>query len=102
MRAYYQLYPNQKPPGDEAAALRAGVRIMDARFNKYLDFDNAKERRWGEFPPQAWRDFVDAMYEGGQISTRSIDTDSLYTNALVPEYNRFDTAAVLRAAQSQK
>ena len=41
VKAFWALYPNQKPTGgDEATNIRNAAKIMDARFNKYLDFDD--------------------------------------------------------------
>ncbi len=101
VKAFWSLYPNQKPTsGDEATNIRNAAKIMDARFNKYLDFDDQKQRRWGEFPAQAWKDFAVALFEGGQISTKDIPVESCYTNALVPEMNRFDAAAIVARAKA--
>ena len=101
VRAFWALYPNQKPAGvDEARAVADGIRILSARFDKYLDFDGAKDRRWGEFPPQAWRDFATVLFEGGQLTTRDVPVDTCYTNALVPEMSRFDAAAVVARARA--
>ena len=80
--------------------MRNAIKIMDARFNKYLDFDDQKTRRWGEFPAQAWKDFAVTLFEGGQLSTKDIAVESCYTNALVPEINRFDTAAIVARAKA--
>ncbi len=103
IRAYWTLYPNQKPTGvDEAKAVADGVRIMGARFDKYLDFDGAKERRWGEFPLQAWKDFANTLYEGGQLTTRDIPVETCFTNALVPEMMKFDASAIVTRARSGK
>lgn len=101
VKAFWTLYPNQKPTsGDEATNIRNGIKIMAARFDKYLDFDNQKQRRWGEFPAQAWKDFATTLFEGGQLSTKDIAVESCYTNALVPEINRFDTAAIVARAKA--
>ncbi|MSQ54517.1 MAG: hypothetical protein EXR31_04025 [Betaproteobacteria bacterium] len=101
VRAYWALYPNQKPTGgDEAKAVADGVRIMAARFDKYLDFDGAKVRNWGEFPPQAWKDFATTLFEGGQLTTKDVPVETCYTNALVPEMSRFDAAAVVAKAKA--
>jgi NitT/TauT family transport system substrate-binding protein len=101
VKAFWALYPNQKPTsGDEATNIRNAAKIMDARFNKYLDFDDQKQRRWGEFPAQAWKDFAVALFEGGQLTTKDIPVETCYTNALVPEMNRFDTAAIVARAKA--
>lgn len=101
VKAFWVLYPNQKPiGGDEATNVRNAIKIMDARFNKYLDFDDQKQRRWGEFPVQGWKDFAATLYEGGQLTTKDIPVETCYTNALVPEMNRFDTAAIVARAKA--
>lgn len=100
VRAFWVLYPDQKPTGDEAKALADGIKIMAARFDKYLDFDGARDRRWGEFPPQAWRDFAQALFEGGQLPTKDIPVESCYTNALVPDFIKFDAAAIVARAKA--
>ena len=101
VRAFWALYPNQKPTGgDEAKALADGIKIMAARFDKYLDFEDQKNRRWGEFPPQAWRDFATTLFEGGQLQTKDVPVETCYTNALVPEMNRFDAAAIVARAKA--
>ena len=101
VRAFWAAYPNQKPTGvDEAKAVADGVKIMAARFDKYLDFDGAKERRWGEFPAQAWKDFAVTLFEGGQLATKDVPVETCYTNALVPEMSRFDAAAVVARAKA--
>lgn len=101
IRAFWTLYPNQKPAGgDESTNIRNAIKIMDARFNKYLHFDDQKQRRWGEFATQTWRDFAAALFEGGQLSTKDIAVETCYTNALVAEINRFDAAAVVARAKA--
>jgi NitT/TauT family transport system substrate-binding protein len=101
VKAFWALYPNQKPTsGDEATNIRNAIKIMDSRFNKYLDFDDQKQRRWGEFPAQAWKDFAVTLHEGGQLTTKDVPVETCYTNALVPEINRFDTAAIVARAKA--
>lgn len=102
VKAHWALYPDQKPAGDEAKAIADGIKIMAARFDKYLDFDDQKNRRWGEFPPQAWKDFAVALFEGGQISTKDVPVDTCYTNALVPEFMKFDPAPIVARAKAAK
>lgn len=102
VKAHWALYPDQKPAGDEAKAVADGIKIMAARFDKYLDFDDQKNRRWGEFPPQAWKDFAVALHEGGQISTKDVPVETCYTNALVPEFMKFDPAPIVARAKAAK
>ena len=105
VQAHWALYPDQKPAGDEAKALADSIKILSARFDKYLDFDGATAssiRRWGEFPPQAWRDFAQILFEGGQLPTKDVPVETCYTNALVPEFMKFDAAAIVARAKTGK
>ena len=45
----------------------------------------------------AWR-----LLRGPDILDRVLALDTLYTNQLVPEYNRFDEQAVIRDAKAWK
>lgn len=100
VRSFWRTYPAQRPTeGAEAEVLERGVRIMRSRFDKFLDFPAGQPRRFGEYPAQGWRDFVTALHEGGQISTADIPVEPLFTNDLVPEFNRFDVEATRRAGR---
>lgn len=101
VKAFWVLYPDQKPTGgDEAKAIADGIKIMNARFNKYLDFPDKNNRRWGEFPLQSWKDFATALHEGGQISTADVPVETCFTNAFVPEFLKFDPAPIIARAKA--
>ncbi|MSQ54518.1 MAG: hypothetical protein EXR31_04030 [Betaproteobacteria bacterium] len=102
VKAFWKHNAGLKPPGEEAKLLADNVRILAARFDKYLAFPKESLPRWGEFPPNAWPNMAQAMLDGGQIQTKDIDVRALYTNALVPAMNNFDTAEVIRTAQTLK
>lgn len=100
VKAAWKEQPALKPPGtDEAKLLSDAVALLNARYDKYLAFPKNQLPRWGEYPPDAWKNMVQVMADGGQIQTTAIALDSLYTNALVPAMNNFDTAAVLADAK---
>lgn len=101
VRAHWALYPQQKPTNvDEAKALQDGIKIMRARSDKYLDFDDQKTRRWGEFPLKAWKDFATALYEGGQLTTKDVPVETCFTNAFVNDFMKFDAAAIVARAKA--
>jgi NitT/TauT family transport system substrate-binding protein len=103
VKAFWEQYPNQKPTNvDEAKAIADGIKIMRARFDKYLDFGGATTRRWGEFPEQSWKDFATALFEGGQLTTANVPVETCYTNALVPEFMKFDPAPIVARAKAAK
>ena len=100
VRAAWKEDPSLKPAGaNEAKNLADSVALLNARYDKYLAFPKGEAPRWGEYPADAWKNMIQVMADGGQISTANIDVNTLYTNALVPAMNNFDPAAVLADAR---
>jgi NitT/TauT family transport system substrate-binding protein len=103
VKAFWTLYPEQKPTtGTEEENLDKAVGTLRTRLDKMLAFPPQTPRRLGEFPAKLWRDYVDVLHAGGQLSTTDIPIDSLYTNELVREFNNFDAEAVVRSARALK
>jgi NitT/TauT family transport system substrate-binding protein len=69
---------------------------------KYLAFPAGQPRRFGEYPETSWKNFVKALYLGGELSSPDIDVSKLYTNEFVDQFNKFDIGAVQRDAESRK
>lgn len=103
VRAHWALYPQQKPTNvDEAKAIEDGIKIMRSRSDKYLDFEDQKNRRWGEFALKAWKDFAVALFEGEQITTKDVPVETCFTNAFVNDFMKFDAAAIVARAKAAK
>lgn len=101
VQSFWRSYPAQRPTtGTEAEILARGVQVMRARFDKFLSFPAGQPRRFGEYPAQGWRDFVTALHEGGQITTADIAVEPMFSNELVPEFNRFDIEATRAAGRA--
>ncbi|TVQ38319.1 MAG: hypothetical protein EA356_03110 [Geminicoccaceae bacterium] len=99
--SFWESYPAQRPTeGDADENLARGVTVMRSRFDKFLTFPEGQPRRFGEYPVEGWSNFVDALYEGGQITTRDIDVSPLFTNALVDGFNDFDVEAAREAGRT--
>lgn len=103
VRMFWQAYPQLKPTqGSDEEKVANSVRVLRSRLDKMLAFPAGVPQNLGEFPEQMWKDYVETLYAGGQIATRNIPVETLYTNELVPEFNKFDKAAVIRAVKSLK
>ena len=103
VRAFWTLYPELKPTqGTEEEKLAKAMKVLQGRLDKMLAFGPGEPRNLGEFPAQLWKDYVDVLHAGGQLSTTSIPLESLYTNEFVREFNSFDVDAVVRAAKALK
>lgn len=103
VKMFWKEYPNDKPSGDEAKVLADGVKIFRSRFDKMLVFPKGEEpRKWGAYDNKVWQDFAEALYDGGQLSTKSVDVEACYTNAFVPKFMDFDAAKVVAEAKAFK
>ena len=69
-------------------------------MKNYLSFAGGSPRRFGEYSNQTWKDFVDALYEGGELKSKDIDVSKLYTNEYVDRMNAFDVDAIRKQAKS--
>lgn len=103
MRAFWKRYPEQKPKvGTEEDILRRELAIMVPRMQNIGYFPPGQPRRWGEYAERDWRLLIAALKVGGEVTNENIPLDSLYTNRLVPEFNRFDEAAVIAQAKAYR
>lgn len=101
VRVFWELYPEQKPTeGTEEEILSQAVMVLNTRLQRMLHFPEGTERNFGEFPREMWSNYVEVLYEGGELSTADIDLDSLYTNAFVEQFNDFDHEAVKEEARA--
>jgi NitT/TauT family transport system substrate-binding protein len=101
---FWKHYPQTKPQqGSEEEKMAAALQMLKARQNGNLDFaDIGGQRRFGLYSPDVWKRYVQVLHDGGQLSTTNIDTSTLYTNALVDEFNKFDEAKVRAEARQQR
>lgn len=103
VRNFWATFPAQKPTeGTEEEKLQRGIAILRSRTDKFFTFPSGKPQNFGEYYEQDWKNFVDVLHAGGQIASRDIAVGELYTNQFVPEFNRFDRAAVARRAAEWK
>jgi len=101
VKLFWKEYPNTKPGGDDAKVLADGIKILSARFDKMLDFPPGA-REYGKFDPQVWMDFAEALYDGGQLVTKTVDVDACYTNAFVSKFSDFNPEPIRAQAAAFK
>ncbi len=100
VKTFWKHYPTQKPAnGTEEEKIKAGIIIMEARTKKMSHFMPDEKHLYGSYSAQGWKDFIDVLKAGGTIKSADIDVNSLYTDALVPQFNDFDVAAVRKQAE---
>ena len=92
VRAAWQLYPSLKAQGvPEDRAMTESLATLDARLASIYNFGPGP-RKFGEYTPKMFADYIDVLHGGGELKSKDIAVDSLYTNALVDDFNKFDPA----------
>lgn len=98
--------PKTKPANvSDDVALKHAIAIIKIRGESYWDFPGGKNGatgHWGEFTDAMWNNRVQLLSESGIIKKDKIDPKNFYTNALIPDINKFDTAAVVKQAEALK
>ncbi len=103
VRNFYKHNPTLKPQGaSEDEVLARGRHILASRMKSYLAFPDSKQRLFGSYTDEAWKNFVVALHRGGELTSTDIDVSKLYTNAFVPEFNKFDVDALRKQAAGAK
>lgn len=103
VKNFYKHRPALKPAGaSDDEVLAKGKHILDSRMQKYLSFPAGQPRRFGEYSEQAWKNFVTALHEGGELTSANIDVSTLFTNEFVPQFNDFDVKKLQDSAKALK
>ncbi len=101
IKAFWRAHPETRPkPEDEAATLAADVETMRRRTQRMAVDETGKPRVPGQFDLPAIRTYVEALHKTGELASNDIPVDRLFTNALVPEFARFDRDAVIARAKA--
>jgi NitT/TauT family transport system substrate-binding protein len=101
VRAHWRRYPAEAPAvGKEAEQIATDVKraMFDARMID--DFEPGSNGQFGHYTKDLWVRYVEVMHGAGQLALPNVDVDKLFTNRFVPEFNRFDRAAVEAKAKT--
>lgn len=97
---FWKYQPEAKPrTGDDQKNLDDAVVLVKKRMNSTLRRADGSARVPGEFDLPVIKAFVDAMHAAGEFNTADIPVDNIFSNALVPEFAKFDADAVRTQAQ---
>jgi len=99
--AFWRAHPEAKPKeGDPAQTLADAVATVTKSSEKSLHDDAGQDRAFGEFDLGIIRDYVNAMRQSGEFATSDIPLEKLFSNALVPDFVKFDRAALIERARA--
>lgn len=99
--AFWRAHPEAKPKeGDLARNLGDALHAITKNTTRALHDETGKDRILGQFDLSIIRDYVKAMQQSGEFATSDIPIDHLFSNALVPEFSKFDRAALIKRARA--
>lgn len=102
-KIHFKRYPEQKPTGvDDATALVLGRSAVLARItNMRIDNMSVKRDKWGYMDKIDVETYLEMLKKIGDVD-KSVVASTLYTNDLINDINRFDTAAIKKLAHDYK
>lgn len=102
-RIHFKVHPEQKTAGvSEAVAIAYGRRSILARINNMrIDNMSVKRDKWGYMDKLDVETYLDMLKKIGDVD-KSVVANSLYTNDLINDINRFDVAAIRKMAREYK
>ena len=96
---FWKLHPDTKPTGVAPDKALADALIVLESRNVNMRLRSYQGGQFGLYDPAAWQAYVDFMLAEAQIE-KPVAIDTLFTNELVAEINRFDRAAIIRQAKA--
>ena len=104
LAAFWKRYPEQRPRnGTEDEIKRREMSVMMSRLVNITSFRPGDSPLYGAYTDRDWTALINALKLGKQLpADLNIPLDTLYTNQLVPEFNRFDRDAVIAQAKSYR
>lgn len=101
VEAFWRSHPEARPKeGDPTQNLAQAIDLMQMRSRRALHLPDGAPRVPGAFDLDIIHAYVKALQHGGELKTDTIPVDRLFNNALVPEFAKFDHAALLAKAQA--
>lgn len=99
--AYWKIYPTQRPQPMTDAIHKQQEAILKVTVDTMVAFDGNGPKLFGSYTDADWKPTINSLRQGDQLSPDAkIDLSTLYTNAFVHDYNKFDTAAVIAKAKA--
>lgn len=101
VRILYEVFPFTRATGkDEATAIADDIKTLNAR-GKNWRLEAGRVHQWGENNIDNYQQYLDFLLRWDVLKEKS-DAKELVTNALIPDINAFDAAAVSAQAKAYK
>jgi NitT/TauT family transport system substrate-binding protein len=102
VKAFYQDYPEQAPKSaaEEKDQLAHDIHVLRANLDGQLRLPGGDESILGQYSERVWKTYIDILHESGEIKSRDVPLDSLYTDKFLFAINDFDALAVREKAKA--
>lgn len=101
VRIHWKAYPQTRPTtGDEAKLLKDAIHVFNSRFDLQR-VDNRADKRFGFASAAQWQ-MLQKIYREQKIVQGTGPAADLYSDRLIDEINKFDSAAIVRQAKEYK
>ncbi len=96
VEAFWRAHPESRPKEQDAEkTLADAVAMVRKGSAKTLRDEDGHDRVQGAFDLAVIRDYVNAMKDSGEFASGDIPLNDIFSNALVPEFAKFDRAALV-------
>lgn len=101
IESFWRQHPEAKPvTGDPVTNLKNAEELVRRRLARVTLDASGHQRKPGEFDLSIIRAFVARMAVDGEFASTRVPVDALFTNELVPQFSRFDAAAIRAKARA--
>ncbi len=100
VEAFWKRTPQAKPAENVDKALADNVEILKRRLALVIRDADGKDRVPGQFDLETIRAYIAEMHKYGEFATADIPLDAYFTNQFVPDFSKFDRAALIAKAKA--
>lgn len=100
--AFWRASPEARPDGDPEQVLAESIAIIQKRLDLLMRDEDGNTRRFGEFDKDLIQEYVNELYEAGELNTPDVPVTTYFTNELVDMFNDFDIDAVIEKARAHE
>jgi NitT/TauT family transport system substrate-binding protein len=99
IRMHWEIYPESKPKGKtDQQAFEEARTVVNSRRDKWLPGSWQKDKRFGAMAKEEWEAQVHFAGLEGKIK----DVSPVFTNDIIADVNKFDSAAIVAKAKAMK
>lgn len=104
VKEFYKDYPEQAPKSSAEVKDQVphDIHVLRANLDDQLRLPGGDESILGQYSERVWKTYIDILHESGEIKSKDIPLESLYTDKLLFAINDFDALAVRERAKAWK